>query len=126
LLEAEGNTLVGLVDAEHLSLDRITFFDEFGGVGRFPGPGHVGHVDHAVDAFLEFDKGAVSRGVADDALDGAADRVTEMDLFPRIGLQVADGQGELLLLLADTDDDGFHLLGFLQNVAGAGDATGPG
>ena len=126
LFQPERDALVGLVDAEHLGLHGVALLDDFRGVGRLAGPGHVGDVDHAVDALLQLHEGAVGGGVAHHALDRTAHRVTEVDLIPRVGFEVADGEGELLLVLADADDDGLDLLAFLENVAGPGDAPGPG
>ena len=75
LLHADGDALVGLVDFEHDGLDFVALLEHFGGVVDLAGPGHVGDVDHAVDAFFEFDEGAVAGEVADLALDVGAGRV---------------------------------------------------
>ena len=73
-------------------------------------PGNVGDVDHAVDAFFEFDEGAVGGEVADLAFDLVADQVADFDLVPRVGLELADAEGDLLLLLVDAEHDGFDFL----------------
>ena len=87
---------------------------------------HVGDVDHAVDAFFEFDEGAVGGHVADLALDAGADRVAVFDLVPRIRLELADAEGDLLLLLVDAEHDGLDFLADREHVGRAGDALGPG
>ena len=126
LLQAEGDSLVGFVDSEDLGFHRIALLEHFGCVGGFPGPRHIGNVNHAVDALFQLDKCAIGGGVAHGAFDGATHRVAEMDFFPRIGLEMADGEGEFLLLLADADDNGIDLLPFLKNIAGAIDPARPG
>ena len=126
LLESEGDSLVRLVDSEDLSFHRVSFFQNFGSVCRFACPRHIRNVDHAVDAFFELDKGAIGGGVANDSFHGATHRVSEMDFFPRVGLEVANGKGKLLLFLADADHDGIDFLTILQDVARAGDPACPG
>ena len=125
LFEAEGDSLVGFVDAEDLGVDGIAFFDDFRGVSGFAGPRHIGDVNHAIDAFFQFDEGAIGGGIADNPFDGATDGVAQVDLFPWIGFEMADGEGEFLLFLADADDDGFDLLAVLNDIARTSDAAGP-
>ena len=72
LLEAQGDAPAFLIDRQHLALDLLTLFDHFAGVAYLAGPGHVADVQQAVDAFLDFDKGAVIGEVADAALDHRA------------------------------------------------------
>ena len=74
LLDAEADALVRLVDVEDDGFDFVALLEDFGRVVDLAGPGHVGDVDHAVDAFFQFDEGAVGGHVADLALDLAADR----------------------------------------------------
>ena len=125
LFEAERDSLVGFVDAEDLSVDGIAFFDDFRGVGGFAGPRHIGDVDHTIDAFLQFDERAISGGIADNPFHRATDRVAQVDLFPWIGFEMADGERKFLLFLADADDDGFDLLAVLNDIAWTSDAAGP-
>ena len=87
---------------------------------------HVGDVDHAVDAFFEFDEGAVGGEVADLALDLRADRVAVLDVVPGIGVELADAEGDLLLFLVDAEHDGFDFLADGEHVGRARDALGPG
>ena len=62
------------------------------------GPAHVGHVDHAVDAFFQAHKGTVGRKVADLALDNGADREAGFDIRPGIVFQLANAEGDFLFL----------------------------
>ena len=82
-------------------------------------PGHVGDVDHAVDAFLQFDEGAVAGEVADLALDLGADGIFASAAVPRIGFELADAEGDFLLLAVDAEHDGFDFLVRLEHVAAA-------
>jgi hypothetical protein len=67
-------------------------------------------VDHTVDAFFEFDEGAVAGHVANLALDLFADHVAKFDLVPWIRLELADAEGDLLLVFVDAEHDGFDFL----------------
>ena len=69
LFDAEADALVGLVDLEDHGLDFVALLEHFGRVIDLARPGDVGDVDHAVDAFLQFDEGAVAGEVANLALD---------------------------------------------------------
>ena len=90
------------------------------------GPGQVGDVDHAVDAFFELDERAVGGEVADLALDAGAGRVLARDDFPRIGVELADAEGDLLVFLADAEHDRFDFLALGEHIGGTRDALGPG
>jgi len=59
-------------------------------------------------------------------VDGLADHVTVLDLIPGVGLELADAEGDFLLLLVDAQDDGFHFLADVKDIRGPGDALGPG
>ena len=52
LFESERDSLVSFIDSEDLGFHRVSFFEHFGGVGRFTRPRHVGNVDHSVDSFF--------------------------------------------------------------------------
>ena len=96
--------------ASTIGFDFVVLLEDFGRVVDLAGPGHVGDVDHAVDAFFQLHERAVGGEVADRALDGGADRVAEFDLVPRVGLELADAERDFLLLDADAEHDGFDFL----------------
>ena len=125
LLDAERDTLVGLVDRKHDRLDFVALLEDLGGVVDLAGPRHVGNVDHAVDAFLEFDECAVSGEVADRALDGGADRIAKLDLIPWVRIKLTHAERNFLLFDADAEDDRFDLLADVEHIARAGDALDP-
>jgi hypothetical protein len=54
------------------------------------GPGDVGHVDHAVQAFLQFDEGAIAGEVANLAFEAGAGGVFLLGLVPRVGLELPE------------------------------------
>ncbi len=126
LLDAEGDALVLLVDVDDHGLDVVALLEDFARVVDLAGPAQVGDVDHAVDAFLEFDEGAVSGHVADLAVDGLADHVAVLDLVPRIGFELADAEGDFLLFLVDAENDGLDFLADVEHVGRTRDALGPG
>ena len=55
-----------------------------------------------------------------------ADRVADLDLVPRVRLELADAERDLLLVRVDAEHHGLDLLVEFEHVAGAGDALGPG
>ena len=110
LFDAEADALVGLVDVDDHGFDLVVLLEDFARVIDLAGPAQVGHVDHAVDAFLQFHERAVGGHVADLALDLLADGVALLDLVPRIGFELADAEGDLLLFLVDAEHDGFDFL----------------
>ena len=125
LLHAERDALVRTVHFEHDGLDLVAFLEDFGRVIDFARPGHVGHVDHAVNALLQFHKRAVAGEVAHLALDAGADRVFRFGIVPRIGFELADAEGDFLFLAIDAEHDGLDFLVLLEHVAGLGHALGP-
>ena len=126
LLDAEADALVGLVHLEDDRLDDVALLEHLGGVVDLARPAHVGHVDHAIEAFLQLEERAVGGEVADGALDLGSGRVLLVGDVPRVGLELADAEGDLLLLAVDAEHDGLDLLALLEDVGGLGDALGPG
>ena len=125
LLDAEADALVLLVDVDDHGFEFVALFDHLGRVIDLLRPRHVGDVDHAVDAFFQLHERTVSGEVADGALDLAADLVAVFDFVPRIGLELADAEGDFLLLFVDAEHDGFEFLADGEHVGRAGDALGP-
>jgi hypothetical protein len=81
--------------------------------------------DHGVDPLFQLHEGAVSGHVAHGSLDLFADRVTVLDLVPRIGLELADAEADLLLVAVDAEDDCLQLLADGEDIARARNALGP-
>ncbi len=118
MFQAERNALVGLVDLEHLGLDLVALLQHFGRMIDLAGPGEVGDVDHAVDAFFELDEGAVGGEVADLALDAGAGRVLARHDFPRIGVELADAEETFWSSLLTPSDDRLDFLALVRTSAG--------
>ena len=126
LFHTEADALVLLVDIDDDRFEFVALFDHFGRVIDLSGPRHIGDMDHAIDAFFEFDERTVSGEVADRALDLATELVAVFDFVPRIGLELANAEADFLLFLVDAEDDGFDILADSEDVGWARDALGPG
>ena len=126
LLDTEGDALVCLVDGKNDGFHFVALLENFGWVVDLAGPGHVGHVDHTVDAFFQFHERTVSGEVADRALDRGAHWVAELDFVPWVGVELANAEGDLLLLDADAENDGRDFLTDFENIARTSDALDPG
>ncbi len=126
LLHAEADALLLRIDVEHDGVDLVALLQDLGGVVHLAGPAHVRDVHHAVDALLELDEGAVGGHVADLAANAGADRVVVADHVPRVGLELAQAERDLLLVLLDAEDDRIELLADLEQLGGLGDALCPG
>ena len=93
LLDADGDALVGLVHFEHHGLDFVALLEHFGRVIDLAGPGNVRDVDHAVQAFFQFDESAVAGEVANLALDAGAGRVLLLGACPTDWLRAGGCRG---------------------------------
>src|SRR6187401_516093 len=60
LLDADRNTLVGLVDFQHLRFDVLALLQYFRRMIDLARPRNVRNVDHAIETFFELDEGAVA------------------------------------------------------------------
>jgi hypothetical protein len=48
-----------------------------------------------------------------------------LDLVPRVGLELADAEADLLFVAVDAENDGLQLLADGEDIARARDALGP-
>ena len=126
LLHAEGDALVGLVDAENDGFDFLALLEHLGRMVDLAGPAEVGHVDHAVDAFFEFDEGAVGGEVAHRAGHLRAHRIAGVDVVPRIRLELTHAEADLALVLVDAKNDGLDDLADGEHIGRTGNALRPG
>ncbi len=104
LLDAEADLLLGLVDGQDHDLDLLADANHLGRVVDPLGPRHLADVHQPLDAFLEFDEGAVRGDVDDLARYLLADRVPRLDIVPRRGGFLLQAEGHLLLLAVDRED----------------------
>ena len=126
LLQAERDALVGLVDFEHDRFDFVALLQDFGRMIDLARPGDVRDVDHAIQTFFQLDESAVAGEVANLAFDLGAGRIFLQGSVPRIGFELANAEGDLLLFAVDAEHDRFDFLVGLEDIGRFGDALGPG
>src|SRR5581483_6969808 len=126
LLDADRDALIGLIDFEHNRLDLVALLEHLGGMIDLARPGNVRDVDHAVQTFLQFDESAIAGKIANLAFDFRARRVLLHGFVPRIGFELADAEGDFLLLAVDAQHHGLKFLIDLEYIRRLGDALGPG
>ena len=90
LLHSERDLLVFAVDLEHHHLDDITDIYQLGGMAYVLGPGHLGDMYQALDAFLQFDEGTVVGDRDDFATNLGVGRIFILDIFPRVRGQLLE------------------------------------
>ena len=88
LLVSEAHAAVLLVEFEHDDFDFVPHVAELRGVFDFLRPAEVRDVHQTVDAFFELNEQTEVREVANDAFLLGVDRVTLVDLGPRVLLQL--------------------------------------
>src|SRR5271165_5115785 len=122
LLEAERDAALGRVDLEHLDLDLLAGRDDLAGMDVLLGPGHLGDVDQALDARLEFDERAIVGDVRHASLQLLADVVAGLDVRPRVFLQLLHAARDAVGLVVDLDDADLDLLADREDLARVIDA----
>ena len=126
LLHTEADALLRGIDVQDDRVHFVALLEDFGGMVDLAGPRHVGDVHHTVDALFEFDEGAVGGHVAHLAANTSAHRVVVANHIPRVRLELAEAERDLLLVFLDTEDNRVQLLTDLEQLGGLGDAFGPG
>ena len=89
-------------------------------------PRHIGHVEQAIDAFLQFDEGTIVRQVPHFADDDASLGVLVQDFVPWIGRRLLHTQRQLLAGRVDAEDLYVDDIADLHQLAGVVDAPRPG
>ncbi len=125
LLEAERDAVLFLIDGEDDALNLVALLEELAGVSDLFGPGEIADVEKAVDAFFDFDKGAVVGEVADLAGDDGSGGIFLGEQGPGIGFGLLHAEADFLLGLVDVEDDHFDLLADGDHFGGVIDAFGP-
>ena len=92
LFDPEADPLVYFVDVDHDGFDFVAFLKYFAGMIDLAGPAQIGHVNHPIDAFVQFHERAVCSHIANLTFDPAADGEFLLDLIPRIRFQLAQTQ----------------------------------
>ena len=85
----------------------------------------LGHVDQALDALLDLDEQAEVGDVGHQAGDEGAHGVLARHLQPRIFGELLDAEGELLVLLVDSEHLGLDDVADLEDLARVADLLGP-
>ena len=83
-------------------------------------------MNHAIEALLQLDESAVAGEVADLASETGARGIFLRGFVPGVGFELAQAQGDFLLVTVDAEHDGFNLLVGFEHVRRLGDAFGPG
>src|SRR5207245_6493529 len=105
-------------DFQHDGLDLFSLFQHFGEMVELARPRNVRDVDHAVQPFFQLDERAIPSEIANAAFDARPGRVFLEGLVPRVGLELADAEGNLLLFAVDAQDDGLDLVTALAHCRG--------
>ena len=92
LFDPKTYPLIHLVDVDNDGLDFVALLKHFAGMIDLAGPAQIGHVNHAVNAFLQFHERAIGGHVANLTFNLAADGKLLLDFIPRIGLELAQAQ----------------------------------
>src|SRR4051812_32980062 len=116
LFQAEGDSLVGLVDFEHNRFDVVTLLQDFGRMIDLAGPGDVRDVDHTIETIFQFHERAVTGEVADLAFDLAAWRILLAGAVPWVDLKLTNTQRNFLFFAVDAEHDRFDFLFRLEDV----------
>ena len=124
LFQAEGESLLILIDAEHFDLDLLALPEHLGGVLDLR-PGKVGDVDEPIDPFFDAYEGPEIGQIAHPPLDQFADRIPLFDGLPWIGLGLLDAEGYAPPLPIDVENYGFDNLPYRYDLGGVADAFVP-
>jgi hypothetical protein len=109
LLEAERDAALVGIDLEHDDVDFLRGRDDLARMDVLLGPAHLGDVDQAFDARLQFDERAIFGDVGHAAGQLRADMVLGGGAIPRIALELLHAEADALRVLVDADD--LHLDG---------------
>src|SRR5438552_18424460 len=97
LPQAERDAPLPRIHLEHRHLDPVTHIDDLRGMLQPLAPGHLRDVDQALDAWGDLDKSSVVRDADHAAEDAVAGAVVRRYLFPGIGQELLQAQGDSLL-----------------------------
>ena len=92
LLHPETDPLIYFVDVDHDGLNFVPFLKRLARMIDLASPAQIGHVNHAIDAFLQLYERPVGSHVANLAFNAAADGEFLLDFIPRIWFELAQTQ----------------------------------
>ena len=125
LLVSQGDAAVFLVDVQDDHFDFLALLQHLTGMAHLAGPRKIRNVHQAVHSFFQFDEGAEGGQVADDAGVAAVDGEFELDVFPGIGSELLETQGDLAFLGIDIEQHDLDLLPFIEQLGGIFHVVGP-
>ncbi len=123
LLHAQADAVLLQVDVEHNRLDLGTELNQLAGVLDPLVPRHLGDVNQAFDALLQFDEDAVVGHGDDLALDHGTDGIALADVVPGILTQLLVSQAHPLALGVELEDTNLHLVADVEHLGGVTDAA---
>ena len=83
-------------------------------------------MQEAIDAFLDFDEGAVGREISNRTLDDRSRRVVTLDELPGVRLGLFHAERNLLLFQVDLEHENLDTIPGADEFGGVVDAFGPG
>ena len=122
LLHAEGDALLVGIDAEDDHFHFVALTDHLGRMTQLAGPGHFGNVHETFDAGFQFDERAVVDEVGHLAVMTGAFGEAGGDVLPRIGHELLEAEGNLLVFLVEGEHLEFEVLTERDHLAGMADA----
>ena len=123
LLQSERETLLGRIHGEDDDFDGFARLHHVAGLAYAFGPRHLGDVDQAFNAGLEFDEEAEIGQPSDGAANALAGFVFVGDRVPGMRLQLLQAERNALLFGINLQDLGFDLLPGRENVGRLVDAA---
>src|SRR5206468_1792107 len=122
LLQAEREAALRLADGQDYSIDVVTLLEDVGRLVDAFGPGHLGHVDEALDAGLDPNEGAEVGEPSDGSGDTLADGVALSGRVPGLRLKLLEAERDSLALRIELENFDFDLLTGGENFFRACDA----
>ena len=116
LLQPEADAALVLVDIKDDDFHLLAGGDDLAGMNVLLRPAHLGDVDQAFDARLQFDEGAVVGNISDTTEELGADRILQLDAFPRVGFKLLHAERNALRLGIEADHLHLHRLADLQRL----------
>ncbi len=116
LLQAQRDAALFGLDAEDDRVDGIALLEHVAGVANLFAPRHLGDVNEAFDAGLDFNEGTEVGKARDCAGDALADLVALGGRFPRLGLKLLQAERNLLRFRIDLEDADLDLLADGEHV----------
>ena len=117
LFEAQRDPPFDRIDVEYHDLDLLAGRNDLARMDVFLGPAHFGDVDQTFDARLQLHESAIIGDVGDPTVEFGADRIFQLDAFPRIGFQLFHAERDALSVGVEADHLNLNGLADLQGLA---------